>query len=90
LITPELLNPKLFYYSNPSNGDFTIQFTSNENNGNVKVVVYDLFGKLIFQKEYANKLFFKQDIQLQGLSSGVYIMTVSDDTRKDVVKIIIN
>lgn len=89
LITPDQLSTQLLYYSNPSNGDFTIQFTSNENNGLVKVVIYDIFGKLIFKNEYPNKLFFKQDIQLRGLSPGVYIMKVSDDTRKDVAKIII-
>jgi subtilisin-like proprotein convertase family protein len=89
LITPDQLNTKLLYYKNPSNGDFTVQFTSNENNGLVKVAIYDLFGKLIFKQEYPNKLFFKQDIQLQGLPSGVYILKVSDDTREDVAKIII-
>jgi subtilisin-like proprotein convertase family protein len=89
LITPEQLNAKLFYYKNPSDGNFTIQFTSNENNGIVKVAVSDLSGRLIFQKEYENKLFFKQEIQLPIVNSGVYIMTVSDNTRKDVAKIII-
>jgi subtilisin-like proprotein convertase family protein len=90
LITPGQLGTQLFYYANPSDGNFTIQFTSNENNGLVNVAIYDLNGKQVFQKEYANKLFFKQDIQLQGVTAGVYIMTVSDNTRKDVAKIIVN
>lgn len=85
----QLNNKELLYYSNPSNGNFTIEFTSNENNGPVKVVVYDLSGRVIFKEEYANKLFFKQEIQLPIVNIGVYIMKVSDDTREDVRKLIV-
>jgi subtilisin-like proprotein convertase family protein len=91
LVVPEppYLDVSLIASPNPSKGDFDIQFASKPENGLVKVVIYDLLGNKIFQKEYENKLVFKETIHLEVISSGVYIMTVSDSERDDVAKIVI-
>jgi subtilisin-like proprotein convertase family protein len=89
LITPEQLVTDVTMYPNPNSGNFNVQFASSPDNGEVKIVIYDLSGKLIFKKEYENKLFFKENIQLQNVASGIYIMNISDDTRRDVTKIAI-
>jgi subtilisin-like proprotein convertase family protein len=83
------LDASLIVSPNPSKGNFDIQFGSKPENGLVKVIIYDLLGNKIFQKEYENKLIFKEAIRLEVISSGVYIMTVSDNVRDDVFKIVI-
>ena len=89
LITPEQTSTTLGVFPNPSDGNFDIQFASDSGNGMVKVVVYDLLGNLIFQQEYANKWFFKETIQLPKIAAGMYILTVSDNVREDVAKIVV-
>jgi subtilisin-like proprotein convertase family protein len=91
LATPELsyLDGGLIMSPNPSKGDFDIQFVGKPENGLVKVVIYDFLGNKVFQKEYENKLVFKETIHLEAISSGVYIVTVSDNERDDVGKIVI-
>jgi len=89
LITPEEMVTDLGIFPNPSNGNFDLQFASSLENGLVKVKIYDLLGRVIFQKEYNNKLFFKENIQLGAIASGIYIVTVTDNVRNDVKKIAI-
>ena len=88
-ITSEQSSTALGVFPNPSNGKFDIQFASNEGNGAVQVCVYSLLGNLIFAQEYSNKWFFKETIQLPKIAAGIYIMTVSDNVRKDSVKIVV-
>ena len=89
LITPEQLVTDVTMYPNPNSGNFNVQFASSPDNGMVKIAIYDLSGNLIFQKEYENKLFFKENIQLENVASGMYIMKISDNTKKDAIKIVI-
>lgn len=89
LLSPEQLMTDLTMYPNPNSGNFNVQFASSPDNGIVKIAIYDLSGNLIFRKEYENKLFFKENIQLENVASGIYIMSISDNTRKDVTKIAI-
>jgi subtilisin-like proprotein convertase family protein len=89
LITPEQTDTALGIFPNPNNGNFDVQFASSAENGIVKVVVYDLLGNLIFQQEYANKWFFKENIQLRHVAAGIYLVKVSDNVRNDVAKIVV-
>ena len=75
-------------YPNPSNGNFTVQFNSNSTN-DIKIGVYDMRGRQIFDKVYQNSGVFNQNIQLNNLQSGVYLVTVQDGDTKEVKRIII-
>ena len=75
-------------YPNPNNGNFTIQFNSNSGN-EIKVNVHDIRGREIFNKSYDNNGFFNENLQLDNVQSGVYLVTVQDGSRKEVKKIVI-
>lgn len=75
-------------YPNPNNGNFKIEFNSNSNN-DIKVVLHDIRGREIFNKSYQNSGLFNQDIQLNQVQSGIYIVSVLDGERKEVRKIVV-
>ncbi|MGO4818376.1 zinc-dependent metalloprotease [Flavobacterium sp. W22_SRS_FP1] len=78
----------LVIYSNPNKGIFNVQFTSDSIN-EVKVVVYDLLGRKLFEKQYEKKSNFNESVQLKNIQSGIYFLTVIDGDRKKVKKIVI-
>jgi hypothetical protein len=65
-----------------------IQFTSQSGTA-VKVMVHDLLGRKLFDKEYENTSNFNQNIQLQNMQAGIYLVTVIDGSRKEVKKLVI-
>jgi subtilisin-like proprotein convertase family protein len=75
-------------YPNPNNGNFNIQFESTSSSG-VKVMVHDMRGRLVFDRNFANQATFNQNIQLNNVQSGMYLLTVADGDRKEVRKIVI-
>lgn len=67
----------LVVYPNPSNGEITINFTSNSQNATLSL--FDKSGNQIFEKNYptqkgSNTL--KEDIT--GLKSGIYVLMLND------------
>jgi subtilisin-like proprotein convertase family protein len=75
-------------YPNPNKGVFNVRFTSQSTDG-VKVLVHDLLGRKLFEKQYENKGEFNESIQLKNIQAGVYLLTVIDGDRKEVRKIVI-
>ncbi len=75
-------------FPNPNKGDFTVQFNSNSNNA-VNIVIYDLRGRIIFDKKYNNNGIFSQNLQLDAIQSGVYLVSVQDGEKRIVKRIII-
>jgi hypothetical protein len=76
-------------YPNPNNGSFTIQFNSTSNNV-IPIAVHDLSGRIIFENKYPNKGSFLQNIQLDHIQSGIYLITVQDENKKMVKKMVVN
>jgi hypothetical protein len=76
-------------YPNPNNGNFTVQFNSSTTN-DIEIGVFDIRGRSIFQKIYSNNGFFTQNIDLNSVSSGVYLVSIKDGDKKVVKKISIN
>lgn len=74
-------------YPNPNNGTFNIQFTPLSEK--INVVVFDLRGRVIFDKQYQNNGLFNESIQLDNVESGVYLVKIQDGSRKIVKKIIV-
>ena len=75
-------------YPNPNNGNFNIKFTSQSSN-NVEIMVHDLRGRQVFNKSYDSNSVFNQNIQLNNVESGIYIVTVKDGDRQENKKIVI-
>lgn len=75
-------------YPNPNKGIFNVQFTSQSTTA-VKVLVHDLLGRKLFEKQYENKGKFNESIQLKNIQAGLYLLTVIDGERKEVKKIVI-
>lgn len=75
-------------FPNPNKGNFTIQFNSNSNN-DVNIAVYDLRGRIIFDKKYNNNGLFSQNLQLEAIQSGVYLVSVQDGEKRIVKRIVI-
>ncbi|WP_300565176.1 reprolysin-like metallopeptidase [Flavobacterium sp.] len=75
-------------YPNPNNGNFTLQLKSNASN-DINVSVHDLRGRSIVEKKYNNTGIFSQNIQLDNVQSGVYLVTISDGEKKVVKRIVI-
>jgi subtilisin-like proprotein convertase family protein len=74
-------------YPNPNNGDFNIQFNSTSAEA-ITLSVYDIRGRQIFLNTYTNNGFFNQNIQLNNLQSGVYLVKVKDGKNEITKKFI--
>jgi hypothetical protein len=75
-------------YPNPNKGSFNVKFNSNTSN-DIKVAVYDMRGRAIFEKAYQNTGTFDQNVQLESVQSGVYLVNIQDGDKKVVKKIVI-
>ena len=75
-------------YPNPNKGDFTLKFNSNSGK-DIDMKVYDISGKLIYTKAYNPTSNFEENISLKNISSGIYLMTVSDQDKSITRKLII-
>ncbi|MBF4466086.1 reprolysin-like metallopeptidase [Flavobacterium sp. LC2016-12] len=87
--TPEFENIDFVLSPNPNKGSFTIQFDSKSNDG-VKVFVHDILGKKVYENTFESTSNFNQNIQLQNVSVGIYLVTVIDGDRRTVKKIVVN
>ncbi len=75
-------------YPNPSKGNFNIQFDSSTSN-DIKILVHDLRGRNVFENNYNNTGTFNQNISLDYVQKGMYLVTVQDGERRIVKKILI-
>lgn len=75
-------------YPNPNKGNFTIQFDS-ATQGDVNIAVNDLRGRTVFSKVYANLGLFSQNIQLDAVQTGIYLVIVKNGDRQTVKKIVV-
>jgi len=75
-------------YPNPNKGNFTIQFDSKSGN-EIKVGVNDISGRQIFNRSYQNTGLFSENLKLDNLQSGIYLVTVQDGDRREVKKIVV-
>jgi PKD repeat protein len=87
--TPELVigdsvSSKLFIYPNPNNGQFRVTYYSPTNT-RYQVVVMDTKGAVLYRKphEVTNR-YQLIDINLQGASSGLYLLQIQDPTGKQL------
>lgn len=89
---PLAVNENLFQdfaiYPNPNNGNFTVMFNTVSSE-NVNVDVYDMRGRQIYKNEFANSGAFNQNINLDAVQAGVYLVLITNGESKIVKRIII-
>lgn len=76
-------------WPNPSNGKFTVNFTTTSSE-KVTITVFDIRGRSIFEKKYdSTTTNFNQELNMSSASAGMYMVRVNDGERVSVKKIII-
>ena len=75
-------------YPNPTKGNFTVAMNQVESE-KIGVAVYDMRGRIIFEKSYANNGSFNQEIQLMNPQAGVYLVKVSDGNNQETKRLIV-
>lgn len=75
-------------YPNPNNGSFTLKLQSATAN-DIKVNIFDIRGRTIYNEVFDNNTNFKETIELGSVQSGMYLMTVSDGSKQTTKRIII-
>lgn len=75
-------------YPNPSKGNFNIQFENHSAN-EIKVNVFDISGRVIFENKYANQATFNENIQLNNAQAGVYLVSITDGNKKLTKRLVI-
>lgn len=67
-------------YPNPSNGQFTLNY-SPKTGKNVTLYVVNMLGKKVFYKEYQNNPSIIEEINLRDLGKGLYFVQIEEDRR---------
>ncbi|WP_051224264.1 reprolysin-like metallopeptidase [Flavobacterium tegetincola] len=78
----------LVIYPNPNHGNFNVKFKNAATN-KIDVNVYDMSGRTIFNRNYTNQGDFNENIQLNNVQTGVYLLSIFDGERTQVERIII-
>lgn len=76
-------------FPNPNNGRFTVAFQSESNSG-IQIVMSDIRGRIVFNKTYSSISNFNQEITLNNVFSGLYVLSITDGVFFTKKKIIIN
>ncbi|NRD19459.1 S8 family serine peptidase [Winogradskyella eckloniae] len=85
-----ILNNSLVVFPNPNKGEFTISFDLNSSNDDVKIDIFDISGRLVFNNTYSNNsTHFMETINLDGVESGVYLAHIKNGNNITSQKIII-
>jgi hypothetical protein len=78
---------KFAVYPNPSNGRFNVVLSTSEE---VKMAIYDIRGRSVYNKSFDSEgAVFNKEIDLNTLSSGVYILNVESAGKRESKRIII-
>jgi subtilisin-like proprotein convertase family protein len=88
LSNQELTFSNFAIFPNPSNGAFTVKLNSDSGE-KINVGVFDIRGRSIYKKEYNPTNLFEENIQLDNVEAGIYLVTVSDGERQTTKKIIV-
>lgn len=75
-------------YPNPNKGEFSLSFNSTSGE-DIDVNVFDIAGRLVHTKNYNATSAFNENISLNNVSAGMYLITVTDQDRTVTKKLII-
>ncbi|WP_298516335.1 zinc-dependent metalloprotease family protein [uncultured Kordia sp.] len=75
-------------YPNPNKGEFSLSFNSTSGE-DININVHDISGRLIYTKDYNATSTFNENISLKNVSTGMYLITVTDQERTVTKKLIV-
>jgi hypothetical protein len=77
-------------YPNPLSNDVTLEINTGENNSNLAILITDMLGKIVYNKEFISPdSNVKEKINLTDLAKGTYVMSVIvDGSRTQSVKVV--
>ena len=75
-------------YPNPNKGDFTVKFTSSTGS-DIKIVAHDLRGRLVYENSFTNTGAINQNVSLNSVESGIYLVSIIDGGKKTVKRVVI-
>jgi len=75
-------------YPNPNTGTFKVQFNSGSSE-KINIEVHDISGRKIFERVYNNSGLFSENIQLDKAQAGIYLVSITDGSKKMVKRIVI-
>ena len=75
-------------YPNPNKGDFTVKFTSSTGN-DIKIFAHDLRGRLVYENSFINTGAINQNVSLNNVESGIYLVSIIDGGKKTVKRVVI-
>ena len=89
LSTDENLLNEFSIYPNPTSGSFNLRLGTTSTK-DVDVMIYDMFGRKIRDYTFKSRGAFSENIDVQSMASGVYILSVVQGKRSLSKKLIIN
>ena len=89
LVTNENKFENFALYPNPNNGSFNIQLQGDLNN-KIEIEVNDISGRQIFNKSFESKSIFNENINLDKIASGIYLVNIKNGKKTETRKIIVN
>ncbi len=75
-------------FPNPNNGGFKISFTPNIND-KIEILVNDISGRTIYNKTFQNSGLFDQELHINTVSAGVYIVNIINGDSKMIKRIVV-
>jgi hypothetical protein len=72
-------NNQMIIYPNPTNGNSTLLLDLNTEINNISV--YDMYGESVYQKSIKTNSFSQIDIPSSKFKSGIYIITINNNTQ---------
>ncbi|SNB10743.1 Psychrophilic metalloprotease Fpp2 [Flavobacterium psychrophilum] len=75
-------------YPNPNKGNFVLKFTPTSTN-DIKINVCDISGREVYEKSFSNTGAFNQNINLNKVEAGIYLVSISDGAKKTVKRIVV-
>lgn len=76
-------------YPNPNKGEFALSFNS-QSGQDIDIAVHDIAGRLVHTKNYNATSTFNETISLKNVSTGMYLITVTDQDKTVTKKLIID
>jgi hypothetical protein len=73
---------------NPFKQYFSLSVVGLNETAETNVVIYDLVGNLVYNKNFESKTEFNQDIDFSGLSSGVYFVKIRNKNLNAIQRIV--
>lgn len=89
-INENLLEDNISIFPNPTDGLVNVYFENKNISDKISIKIYDMIGKLIFEKmdvELINNSF---SINLENLTSGIYFINIQRNNKSTSKKLIIN